>query len=167
MGKALVNERNTFSLQKGEGGEWIINNEKVVLDKTVIAKNKWHVLKDNRGYKVELVSIDRQLRKAVIKVNATNYTVAIKDKFDELLHDLGMDAAVKPKLNDIKAPMPGLVVQVLVKEGDDVKKGDTLLVLEAMKMENAIKAPADLIVKTVKISKGQKVEKGEILVVVN
>ncbi|MBK8845684.1 MAG: biotin/lipoyl-binding protein [Bacteroidetes bacterium] len=167
MQKAEVNEKKTLSLLKGEGNEWIIDNEKVVLDKVVVAKNKWHVLKNNRVYSVELVSIDKGSRNAIIKVNATIYTVSIKDKFDELLHDLGMDAAIKPKLNDIKAPMPGLVVQVLVKEGDELLKGDTLLVLEAMKMENAIKAPADMKVKSIKISKGQKVEKGEVLILVN
>jgi len=61
--------------------------------------------------------------------------------------------------------MPGLVLKVFAAEGMEVKKGDNLFVLEAMKMENIIKAPADVVVKTVKIKPGDKVEKGQILMV--
>jgi biotin carboxyl carrier protein len=61
--------------------------------------------------------------------------------------------------------MPGLVLKVFAAEGMEVKKGDNLFVLEAMKMENIIKAPADVVVKTIKIKPGDKVEKGQILMV--
>jgi biotin carboxyl carrier protein len=59
--------------------------------------------------------------------------------------------------------MPGLVLKVLVEEGKEFKKGDNLLILEAMKMENILKAPADGKVKSIKIKPGDKVEKNEIL----
>ena len=61
-------------------------------------------------------------------------------------------------------PMPGMVLNVLVKEGDAVKKGDELLVLEAMKMENNIKAPGDGIVSEISVKSGDKVEKNQILI---
>ena len=60
--------------------------------------------------------------------------------------------------------MPGLVLSVLVTEGDEVKKGDNLLVLEAMKMENMIKSPTDGIIKKIEIKQGNKVEKNELLI---
>ena len=60
--------------------------------------------------------------------------------------------------------MPGMVVKVLVKEGDHVKKGDALLILEAMKMENQVKSPGEGIVKAVRVKAGQAVESGDILV---
>ena len=60
--------------------------------------------------------------------------------------------------------MPGLVLSVLVKEGDEVKKGDNLLVLEAMKMENIIKSPADVTIKSIKIKASDKVEKNQVLI---
>jgi biotin carboxyl carrier protein len=60
--------------------------------------------------------------------------------------------------------MPGLVLKVLVKDGDVIKKGDNLLVLEAMKMENSIKAPADATIKAVKITAGDKVEKNQVMI---
>jgi len=67
------------------------------------------------------------------------------------------------KVSEIKAPMPGMVLKVFAEAGMELKKGDNLFVLEAMKMENIIKAPADVTVKTVKIKAGDKVEKGQIL----
>jgi biotin carboxyl carrier protein len=81
-----------------------------------------------------------------------------------ILTNLGIDVGAAKKINDIKAPMPGLVLKVLVKDGDVIKKGDNLLVLEAMKMENSIKAPADATIKAVKITAGDKVEKNQVMI---
>ena len=67
-------------------------------------------------------------------------------------------------VNDIKAPMPGLILEVNVKEGDEVKEGDYLLVLEAMKMENALTAPRDAVIKSISVEKGQTVEKNQLLI---
>jgi len=67
-------------------------------------------------------------------------------------------------LKNIKAPMPGLVLDVLVESGQTITKGDQLLILEAMKMENVLKAAGDGVVKSIEIKKGNTVEKGQILV---
>ena len=80
-----------------------------------------------------------------------------------MLSSMGMDLKAGQKIEPVKAPMPGLVLKIMVAEGDEVKKGDNLFVLEAMKMENIIKSPADVVVKTVKIKPGDKVEKGQVL----
>ena len=90
--------------------------------------------------------------------------VEIKDKYDALLKQLGMDKMLGSKMNLLKAPMPGLVLNVLVKEGDSIKKGDSLLVLEAMKMENNIKAAGDGVVKKVNVQVKQAVEKNQVLI---
>lgn len=66
---------------------------------------------------------------------------------------------------DLKAPMPGLIVAIEVKPGQQLKKGDGLLIIEAMKMENEIKAPFDCVVKEIKVQERQAVEKGQVLVV--
>ncbi len=64
----------------------------------------------------------------------------------------------------VSAPMPGSIVKVIVNAGDAVKKGDTLLVLEAMKMENEIKAPEDATVSSVAVKSGDSVSSGDLLV---
>jgi biotin carboxyl carrier protein len=77
---------------------------------------------------------------------------------------MGMSSSSVAKINNIKAPMPGLIIDLKIKAGDAVNAGDTLLILEAMKMENVIKAPASATVKSVKAKKGDSVEKGQILI---
>ena len=84
-----------------------------------------------------------------------------------LLQSMGLDTTSSRKLNEIKAPMPGLVVRITVEEGTEVKKGDSLLVLEAMKMENVIKAPGDAVVGKIKVNAGQAVEKNQLLISFN
>jgi biotin carboxyl carrier protein len=99
----------------------------------------------------------------VVRVNGNDYEIAIKDKYDLLLQQLGISAKASSAAQNIKAPMPGLIINVVAKEGDEVKKGDTLLILEAMKMENVIKSPRDGKVKKVNIVLKQAVEKNQVL----
>ena len=124
----------------------------------------YSIIKDGRSYNVELVRHMPEEKKLVVKVNNTSYTLYIKDKYDDLLHSLGLDNMAVKKVNDIKAPMPGMVLNILVTEGQEVKKGDALIVLEAMKMENILKSPTDGVIKKIAIHKGVAVEKNQLLI---
>jgi biotin carboxyl carrier protein len=75
-----------------------------------------------------------------------------------------MDNLAAKKVNEVKAPMPGMVLKILVKDGDEVKKGDPLLVLEAMKMENILKSPTDGVIKKIAAVTGVAVEKNQLLI---
>jgi biotin carboxyl carrier protein len=77
---------------------------------------------------------------------------------------MGMSSATANKVNNIKAPMPGLIINLKVAEGDTVKAGDQLLILEAMKMENILKSPGDGVIKKIKVKKGDSVEKNQVLI---
>ena len=65
---------------------------------------------------------------------------------------------------EIVAPMPGKVVSFAVKVGDKVKAGQSLAVMEAMKMENILKSPGEGVIKNLKVKKGDNVEKGQVLI---
>ncbi|MBN8701813.1 MAG: acetyl-CoA carboxylase biotin carboxyl carrier protein subunit [Bacteroidetes bacterium] len=149
---------------KQNGYEITANSKKIILDCIKTAGNHYHVLSDNKSYNVELIAIDKLTKEVVLKINGIKYELKLKDKYDLLLESLGMDTASNSKINELKAPMPGLVIDILVKDGDSIKKGDSLLVLEAMKMENILKSPADATIKSIEVKKGNAVEKNQVLV---
>lgn len=141
-----------------------INNQIFDWDMVKIAEDRFHILYKNKSYRAEVVKIDRATKTVQLKINNTRYVVEVKDKFDLLLEKLGMNTASTAMLNPIKAPMPGLVINLYVKAGDQVKAGEPLLILEAMKMENILKSPGDRTIKNVKVKKGDIVEKGQVLI---
>lgn len=75
-------------------------------------------------------------------------------------------AVPAPNGNPVTAPMPGTIIKIKVRNGDRVKKGDVVLILEAMKMENDITAPADGVVVQITAAKGSSVSTGDILAVI-
>jgi biotin carboxyl carrier protein len=157
-----VNGKYDYEIDKTDDG-LSINSNKVTADIKQLNASTWHIIDDFKSYNAEVISFDASEKTAEIKINNNIYSVTAKDQFDVLLDKLGLSNINSAKISEIKAPMSGLVLKVFVEEGTDVKKGDNLFILEAMKMENIIKAPADVTVKTVKIKPGDKIEKGQVL----
>lgn len=141
-----------------------LNNTPFDIDILKVREDVYSIIKDGKSYTVELVKHSPEDKKLVVKINNTSYTLDVKDKYDDLLHSLGLDNLASKKVNDIKAPMPGMVLNILVSEGQEVKKGDALIVLEAMKMENILKSPTDGTIKKIAINKGVAVEKNQLLI---
>lgn len=157
-----VNDKYNFEVNR-KGDALLVNDATINADIKQLNQLLYHIINQNGSYNAEVVSFDREAKTAEIKVNNNIYTLTAKDQFDVLLDKMGLSSLMAAKVSEIKAPMPGLVLKVLVEEGAEIKKGENLFVLEAMKMENIIKAPADVTVKTIKIKPGDKVEKGQIL----
>lgn len=134
------------------------------LDTQEIATKHYHLLKENRSFKAEVLTENFLQRKYDIKINSNTYNVAISKELDLLIEEMGLSLGTAQMINDIKAPMPGLILEVNVEEGAEVKEGDYLLVLEAMKMENTLTAPRDGVVKSVSVKTGQTVEKNQVLI---
>ena len=141
-----------------------LNGKEFKSDIIKVRDGVYHILNDNVSYNLEVVKHIPEEKKLVVKINNTPYSLDIKDKYDDLLHSLGLDSLASKKVNDIKAPMPGMVLNILVTEGQEVKKGDGLIVLEAMKMENILKSPTDGVIKKIAINKGVAVEKNQLLI---
>lgn len=162
MLQVKANDKYNYDITKAED-ELSINGEKINADIQQLNSSAFHVINNLQSYNVEVVNFDAVEKTAQIKVNNNTYTVTAKDQFDILLDKLGLSSLTAAKVSEVKAPMPGMVLKVFATEGMEIKKGDNLFVLEAMKMENIIKSTADVIVKKVKIKSGDKVEKGQVL----
>lgn len=158
MIKATINGKTEFTV---EGKT--LNGQPVEWDLIEVRENTFHIIRNNKGYNATIVSFNREEKTMVVRVNGNDYEVSIKDKYDLLLQQLGISAKSSSAAQNIKAPMPGLIINVVANEGDEVKKGDTLLILEAMKMENVIKSPRDGKVKKVHAALRQAVEKNQLL----
>lgn len=144
--------------------EGVLNEQLVKGDFIKINPYQFHLIHNNKSYNVDVIKLNAEEKTIVIKINSVKFNLQLKDKYDELLHNLGMDNMASKKVSDVKAPMPGMVLNVLVTEGAEVKKGDALIVLEAMKMENILKSPTDGVVKKVVAIKGNAVEKNQVLI---
>lgn len=124
---------------------------------------KFHLIKENKSYNLEILEVNQEAKEFTIKVNGNEYQLKASDKYDELLSKMGISRGAAKKLNELKAPMPGLVLDIKVEAGQEVKKDEPLLVLEAMKMENVLKSPEDVVIKSVEIKTQDTVEKNQIL----
>ena len=163
MATITVNKKNVFEVESSADG-LMVDGKSFAWDIAHVGEGYFHVLHNNKSYKAEVVKSDRAIKSFTLKINNHLHTVEVKDKFDLLLEKLGMSANVAGKVNNIKAPMPGLIIDVKIQPGDTVQLNDPLLVLEAMKMENVLKSPGEGIVKTVTVKKGDKVEKNQVLI---
>lgn len=162
MVEAEVN-KNKFSITQ-HGDKLLIGNKEITLDIEKINSSSYHILKDSQSYKIHLVRIDSNSKTATVKVNNKLLEITLKNELDLLLDNMGLEAGNESSNDTVNAPMPGLILDISVSTGDQVKKGETLLILEAMKMENTIKSPKDGIVSSVNVISGESVEKNQALV---
>ncbi|MFP5471310.1 MAG: biotin/lipoyl-containing protein [Bacteroidia bacterium] len=152
-----------FSLEEKEG-VLSINGKIQHSDLIKISENKFHLINNHRSYTLEVLKEDREKKEFTIKVNGTEYQLKAEDKYDALLKKMGLSRGVSAKVNELKAPMPGLVLNIKVQIGQEVKKDEPLLILEAMKMENVLKSPADVVVKSIEVNEKAAVEKNQVLI---
>ncbi len=124
---------------------------------------RFHILHGNRSFHAELLQADHSEKRFVIKVNGNTYDVQLADEFDLLIKRMGLEVDIQHRVSTVTAPMPGMVLSIDVEVGQEVHRGDPLLILEAMKMENVIKSPGDGVIKSIAVEKGTPVEKGAVL----
>ncbi|MEM7101603.1 MAG: biotin/lipoyl-containing protein [Bacteroidota bacterium] len=156
MLKADVNEGQfNFELNPDDMNDWDIID---------LGDGKFHLLIENRSYSAQIIESDPSGKILSVKVGQNVYQVKLEDENDQLIRKMGLSNLNTKKINQVKAPMPGLVLDILIEPGQSISKGDSLIILEAMKMENVLKAPSDGVVKAVLVDKGASVEKNTVLI---
>ena len=153
--KATVNSNIDFEINEKD-----ISN----LDALKISESEYHILQDYKSYKTEISESNFNKKTYQVKVNNNTYKIKISNNLDSLIKDMGFALGATKHINSIKAPMPGLILEINIKKGQEVKENDPLLILEAMKMENIITSPRDGIIKSISVNKSDAVEKNQLLI---
>ena len=153
--KVTVNDTFHFDLEKESVSQ---------LDAVSVETNKFHVLQENLPYQAEIITFDFFQKNYTVKVNNNTYTVAISNTLDVLIKEMGFETGLTKQVNFIKAPMPGLILEISVVVGQTVKENDNLIILGAMKMENSFLSPRDGIIKSISVATGDAVDKGQLLI---
>lgn len=163
MLKATVDQQKEYHItQKSE--QIYLDEQNYDWDLSQLSPGHYHIVKDHKGYNLEVLAYDKASKTMTLKVNGVVHEVMLQNHTDLLLEKLGIKADAGTGLQDLKAPMPGLIVDIFVEPGQTVQKGDKLLSMEAMKMENILKAQGEGTVKEIIVSKGQSVEKNQVMI---
>lgn len=162
--------RNTYIVQSGDHAVSLESDGKQVFDDRGAAPLKVTDLGDGRfavlyDGKSRVVTIEAESQQGVtLRMSGAKHSVTWKDRQALLLESMGFASGEEEAEREIRAPMPGLVLNVLVEVGQAISAGDGLVVLEAMKMENELRAGTDGVVERIHVSVGEAVGKDALLI---
>jgi biotin carboxyl carrier protein len=139
----------------------LIDADNITLNDSEV--NNQMILDNNKSKLVSVKGVNHELKRYQIQIDGRIYHVQISDEVDQQILTMNLKSKRSNQLKELRAPMPGLVRQVNVQAGDQVDAGDSLFILEAMKMENLLKSPVNGKVSDVFVKPGESVEKNQIL----
>lgn len=162
MYKVSINETSHKIDLRGD--DVYIDNELLAWDLVSVGDYLFHLILDTKSYVIEIIATDTFKKHIQLKVNGVLFEIDVQDKYDMLLEKLGMQQSGVSNHREVRAPMPGMILDILVTEGQLVSKGEKLFILEAMKMENVIKSTGAGTIETIHIQKGMNVEKNQVII---
>ena len=165
MIKVNVNDKEySINFDNKPGNQGTINDQPFELDLIKRNESQYHLIKNNKSYSIDILAFEYEKKEVKLKINGCIYEATVQNELDILLKELGIENKSKPILNKLNAPMPGMVLEIFVNQGQKVIKGQSLVVLEAMKMENNLKANTDGIIKEIHCKKNETVNKNQLLI---
>ncbi|MBI5374944.1 MAG: biotin/lipoyl-binding protein [Candidatus Schekmanbacteria bacterium] len=159
----LGEKEYTLEIEKNENRFDVTINgeEQFSVDAVNLKQDLLSLLIGNKSY---LVNIKDDNRKYMVDVNGETFNIEVYEEGSPRRLQRGSSGVQGKQV--IKAPMPGKVIKILVKEGDEVEKGKGVAVIEAMKMENELKASANGTIKEINVEEGKAVNAGDTLIVI-
>ncbi len=157
-------EANALTLS---GSEFIFNDKNYSYEYKMLDKGIILIRMNDKNFIVEyeLNENERENNEFTFNIHSHKVTMVCKNELDVLVDKIAGGKKDNKLKNEIHSPMPGIILKINVKEGDEIKKGDVILVLEAMKMENEIKAARDCKIKKISVEEKKSVNKNELLIV--
>lgn len=158
-------DTETIYKVKVNGIEFLISQDEINHSDLIKNSNQsYNLIKEYRSINSKIVDEDIAAKKISIEIESEIFEVLIQDELDQMLDQMGFGQVSNKQIKEIKAPMPGLVLEINVTVGQELKEGDKVLILSAMKMENSILIHTDATIKRIAVTAGDAVEKGQILV---
>ncbi len=160
-----INDRNALVEVLSREGDHVkisIDGKTYDADVVMVEEGVYSIIIDNKSHNIELIQTEN--KNYLVNTYSRSYDVEVVDAESKYLrsrrsHDSDDEAV-------ISSPMPGKVVKILVKEGDQVKAGDTVIIVSAMKMESEYKVKKDRVIKEIKVKEGDTVQGNQPLVVI-
>ena len=160
-----INERNAkVELLRQDGNRILlqIDSKKYEADVVMVEDGIYSVLIDNKSHNIELIEVEN--KQYLVNTYSKYFDVEVIDAESKYLRSRKKDDTMEETI--ISSPMPGKVVKVLVKEGDKVKAGDTVIIVSAMKMESEYKVKKDRLIKDIKVKAGDTVTAHQPLIII-
>jgi biotin carboxyl carrier protein len=172
MGKYFINiqksstgEKETCEVNLTDGCTVTIDGNEHSYEQKFITDNTILLRIDNQNFiiKAEKESDDNNTEFMLV-CQSQSYNVACKSELDLLVEKFSAGRSAGKIKNELVSPMPGAIVKINVEEGQSLKKGDVILVLEAMKMENELRAAGDCVVQKILVEEKTSVDKNQVLI---
>ncbi|WP_010520162.1 acetyl-CoA carboxylase biotin carboxyl carrier protein subunit [Croceivirga radicis] len=155
---------NRYIVKVGEDHTFAFSQEDLdQLDLIKKDQRNFHLIHENQNYAVSFSKSNFQKKQYQVVVNGIKNNVHIQNPLATLIKEMGLSVGNAAQVSSLIAPMPGLILELSVAVGQTVKEGETLLILEAMKMENALAAPRDGVIAAINVAQGDAVDKKQVL----
>ena len=158
-------EDQSYEIEIGPKGEITIDGEHLVVDlQSLASQSVYSLILNGKSYEAFL---NQTKVGTEVMVHGQRFIVEIEDERTRRLREVSGALKIQSGEIQLKAPMPGLIISIPVEEGQEVGKGDTLIVLESMKMQNELKAPREAEVTGIRVKTGDNVDQNQILILLS
>lgn len=158
-------EEQTFEFEINGEDEILVDGDHVAIDfRSIAGQSVYSMLVNGRSYEALVQVEDDNLQ---VLLRGRLYIVTVEDERQIRLREASSPQTLQHGDFHLKSPMPGLIISIHVSEGQEVSKGDRLIVLESMKMQNELKAPREGIVRSIRVSSGENVDQDQVLLTVS
>ena len=158
----IINDKQ-YEVEVQKDGSVLVNGEPREVDFLALGPSLYSVIRDDKSHEVVIESNEGMID---VLMQGKMYSGKVLDERAQLMATRGGGVLDDTGEVSIRAPMPGLVVSVPVQEGDEVQEGQTVVILESMKMQNELKTPRDGVVQRISCEEGQSVEQKRVLVTI-
>ena len=152
----LKNKRNKIVIS--ENSEILINGKAHHYELISLNNSTYRLLIDKKYYDISTVNIDSE--KIAVTIEGYTYEALVRTALQERATEVIEETGSAHHTKEVKAPMPGMILKIKKHPGDTINIGESIIILEAMKMENDIKSPSSGIIKEIFVNEGTPVDKG-------